>query len=97
MSFDELLNFQKQQPPPQLHHSMSSQQVNRPILSIHHPYNPHIAQSNLVYNSYFQGNNPQFNGPHSPQPQINHFHHMNYQGQIPHMYGAQNMNPSNWR
>ena len=90
MSFDEMLNFQKQQAPP-LQHSMSSQQVNRPILNIHHPYNPHIAQSNLVYNSYFQTNNQQFNAPHSPQPQIHHFQHLHYPAPVTSMYGAQNI------
>jgi hypothetical protein len=64
ISFDNLLSQQQQQPQPQPTHQ-SQQHFNQhqygsydgfraTNMNLHHPFNPHIAQHNLVYQGHYQ-------------------------------------------
>lgn len=91
ITFDQLMKSQKNQENT-LHHSNSTQQFTKTsLLSVNnycHPYNPNLAQQNLVYNSYFHPNSAHhyhLNSPHShsPQPHTNHINSLHpYQNYI---------------
>jgi hypothetical protein len=78
ISFDALLNQQKQ-PPTQPHSYNSYNNLKIQNNNLHHPYNPMIAQHNLVYNAQFH-----------PQQQYQPF--QQYPQMVNHNYAYNNPN-----
>jgi hypothetical protein len=74
LSFDALLNQQRQPTPNQnLHHAMSTQNMFRLQPNVHHPYNPVLGQHNLVYNAQFHPVPHPHYPPHGFSPQLNSY------------------------
>ena len=82
ISFDTLMSQQNQpqtQQPPQnqqFNQHFSYQDIKNQSMQLHHPYNPHIAQNNLVYQSNYQ-----------QQPVMNHHYQQRNFTSMPHGYG----------